>query len=192
MPRDVIPAPGELRWFIFRVVGGRERQVLERLTESLIDCYTPVMQPRRRRPGDRPQPVALMPGYVLARTARNAPTWWDVIETPHVVGALVIAGAYGAMTATELAEIRAMENEHGSIPEVATTRFKRNDWVRVTDGPFSSFDGDVLRTGTRIEEKLDRDGRVVGAARVPYAVVNISMFGARRKVEVLQSWMEMA
>lgn len=193
MPRD--GSLTRLRWLALRVRWGAEGDVADELAELGLERYLPVETTRRHgRRGPRTVQAPLFPGYLFPRADVTAPTWrrtWSAIAgIDGVVGLLCMGHAVVAIPDDEIALVRTMEGERAAVRPEQAAKLDRGAWVRLTEGPFASWDGHVVHTGMGWWHQRDAFGSLVSSARVPIAIVTISLFGRRSRVEIRQSALE--
>jgi hypothetical protein len=110
---------------------------------------------------------------------RRPVTWEDVFEFPGVLGFITNTDAPGAVLAFELDELRGREVD-GVIAGRTPARmiFKLGEEVRVSHGPFMSFNGIVEQVPDVAIEDIDADTRLK---------LTIDIFGRSTPVE-LAAW----
>ena len=137
--------------------------VQERFGDVLIPSETVVeMKKGKKRTGTR----SFFPGYLLVQMDLDEKTWHLVRHTPKVTG--FVGGKNPApIPESEVDEIKSQMAEGRLKPKPKVT-FAEGENVRVTDGPFSNFNG--------IVESIKPDkGKVV---------VLVSIFGRATPVEL--------
>ena len=115
----------------------------------------------------------LYPGYIMVNLVLNDETWFLVRETPGIGD---FTGSAGKPTPMEPHEVQRIittthADESGESPVRTSIPFKPGDRVRVKEGYFENFEGDV-------EAIDDANGRVT---------VMINIFGRSTPVE-LEHW----
>ena len=113
------------------------------------------------------------PGYVLVRMVLNDETWSLVRNTAKVTGFLGPGGKPSPIPDHEAERIRNQMAE-GTEHAKPLFAFRSGDSVRVSDGPFASFNGTV-------EEVDEGKGRLK---------VSVSIFGRATPVELEYSQVE--
>ncbi len=137
--------------------------VQDRFGDVLIPSETVVeMKKGKKRTGTR----SFFPGYLLVQMELDEKTWHLVRHTPKVTG-FVGGKSPAPIPQSEVEEIRSQMAEGRLKPKPKVT-FTEGESVRVTDGPFSNFNG--------IVESIKPDkGKVV---------VLVSIFGRATPVEL--------
>ena len=141
------------RWYIVHAYSNFEKKVAESIREqakqrNLEDHFEQVMVPtetvtevRRGRKVNAER--KFFPGYVLVKMNLTDDAYHLVKNTPKVTGFL------GAQNKPQPVGEREVERILGHVQEVAAARPRRlityeiGERVRVTDGPFASFEGVV-------------------------------------------------
>jgi len=164
------------QWYVVHTYSGYEKKVKESLqnrieTEGMQDFFGEVLIPSetvvemrkgKKRTGTR----SFFPGYLLVEMELDDRTWHLVRHTPKVTG--FVGGKTPApIPDSEVGEIKAQMAE-GRIKPKPKVTFVEGEHVRVTDGPFSNFNG--------IVDSIKPDkGKVV---------VLVSIFGRATPVEL--------
>ena len=180
------PAAEEIKkdWYILKVQVNREESIRDALQrrvkiEGLERFFGDIVVPTediaeftktgKRRIVKR----KLYPGYIMVHMAINEDTWFLVRETPGIGDFTGSAGNPTPMDSHEVERIlRLGVDEESGEPHVKTAiPFKTGDRVRVKDGYFQNFEGDV-------ESVDEANGRVT---------VMINIFGRSTPVE-LEHW----
>ena len=174
-------------WYILKVQVNREKSICDALTrrvkqagyEKYFDeILVPTEDVREFTKSGKQKVVKrkLYPGYVVVRMAINDDTWFLVRETPGIGDFTGAAGKPAPLRQEEIDRIIAttkpVEDEDGDEPAIKTAiKFKEGDRVRVKEGYFQNYEGDV----SNIDE---RNGRIT---------VMINIFGRPNPVE-LDHW----
>lgn len=178
----------EMKWYILKVQVNREGSICAALTrrvkqagfESYFgDILVPTEDVREFTKSGKQKIVKrkLYPGYVVVRMAINDDTWFLVRETPGIGDFTGAAGKPAPLLKEEIDRIIAttkpIEEEEGEEPAAIKTaiKFKEGDRVRVKEGYFQNYEGEV----SNIDE---RNGRIT---------VMINIFGRPNPVE-LDHW----
>ncbi len=85
------------------------------------------------------------PGYILIEMEMDDEVWHLVRSTPRVTG--FVGGKEPASLREEEVEVVIQQIEKGTTSQVET-QFEKGDSVRITDGPFSNFNGLVDEVDT--------------------------------------------
>lgn len=180
------PAPNPRhKWYIVQAYSNFEKKVAQHLTDQakqqgLSDHFSEILVPTEdvveiRRGRKVNSERKFFPGYVLVRMELTDEAYHLVKNTPKVTGFLGAAGGTKPLPVSE----REVQNIIGQVEEGVerpkpTIRFEIGENVKVIDGPFASFDGQV--------ESVDED-----AARLRVAV---SIFGRPTPVDLEYSQVE--
>lgn len=173
----------QLQWYILKVQSNRERTVCDALRRrvemrGLQDCFGEVLVPTedvaefkngKRRVVKR----KLYPGYIVIHMELNEDTWFVVRETPGIGDFTGAAGKPIPMEQREVDRIRSIMFPDAERDEPIKTAipYKVGDRVRIKEGTFENFEGDV-------EVVDEANGHVT---------VMINIFGRSTPVE-LEHW----
>ena len=173
----------QARWYIIHVYSGFEKKVKESIREQadqkglghlFEDILVPMEEVVEVRRGKKVAAERkFFPGYVMVRMTLNDETWSLVRNTAKVTGFLGPGGKPSPIPDHEADRIRSQIQEGGEHPK-PTIAFISGDNVRVSDGPFASFNGVV-------EEVDEAKGRLK---------VSVSIFGRATPVELEYSQVE--
>ena len=171
------------RWYVVHVYSGFEKKVaeairLEARTQGMEDLIEEVMVPTEEvvemRRGQKVNAERkFFPGYVLVKMELTDQSWHLVKNTPKVTGFLGGKGRPVPISDREAEQLMQQVQEGVDRPKPSIT-FEVGEQVRVSDGPFTSFNGMV--------EEVDEE-----RARVKVAV---SIFGRSTPVELEYSQVE--
>lgn len=162
-------------WYVVHTYSGFEEKVKISLEEKienrgLQDKITKILIPTERiielKAGKKKESdKKFYPGYILVEMELDDETWHMVKSTPRVTG--FVGGKNPVTIPEEEVEIIIQQVEKGPAPQIKT-QFQKGESVRITDGPFSNFNGYV--------EDVDMDH---GRLRVM-----VSIFGRQTPVEL--------
>lgn len=184
MARAVETLPEEeirMDWYILKVQSNRERSIAEALErkiriEGLDRFFDQVIVPTEKVTefkGGKKKVVErkLYPGYIVVHMHINDDTWFAVRETSGVGDFTGAGGKPTPMLASEVSRIVQADEEETSEAPKLDIRFATGDKVKVKEGNFENFEGEV----NSIDEA---SGRVT---------VMINIFGRSTPVE-LEYW----
>ena len=166
-----------LKWYVVHVYSGFEQKVKLSLEDRIsnsgcADKFGEILVPTehvvefvngKKRESSR----KFYPGYILVRMSLNDETWHIVNSTAKVTGFLGGKHKPAPITDQEAAAI-VERMEQGKNKPQPKYYFEPGDDVRVTDGPFTNFNGTV-------EESLPDKGKIR---------VLVSIFGRATPVEL--------
>jgi len=142
-------------WYVIHTYSGFEEKIKTTLEENiqkkgLEDKITKILIPTEKtielKGGKkRERSKKFYPGYILIEMEMNDETWHLVRSTPRVTG--FVGGMEPTPLQKEEVDIVIQQLEKGPAPRVKT-QFERGDSVRITDGPFSNFNGLVDEVDT--------------------------------------------
>jgi len=171
------------RWYVIHVYSGFEKKVAQAIREqaeqkALGDRFDEILVPTEevvevKRGAKVSSERKFFPGYVLIKMDLDDETWHLVKNTAKVTGFLGGRGRPSPISDAEAARIMHQVQEGIERPKPSIT-FEIGEQVRVSDGPFTSFNGVV--------EDVDEE-----KARVKVAV---SIFGRATPVELEYSQVE--
>ena len=140
-----------MRWYVVHVYSGFEKKVAESikeqvakkgLSEQIREVLVPMETVVDVKKGKRVQSERkFFPGYVLVQMEMSDATWHVINDMPKVTGFLGGKKPV-AMTNAEAHRIMQQVQEGVEAPKTSVT-YEVGEQVRVIDGPFSSFVGNV-------------------------------------------------
>jgi transcriptional antiterminator NusG len=154
---DAAPTPAanpRHKWYIVHAYSNFEKKVAEQLRDQarqqgLEDAFSEILVPTEdvveiRRGKKINAERKFFPGYVLVKMEMTDQAYHLVKNTPKVTGFLGSAGGTKPLPVSE----REVQNIIGQVEEGVerpkpTIRFDIGENVKVIDGPFASFDGQV-------------------------------------------------
>ncbi|HIS28507.1 MAG TPA: transcription termination/antitermination protein NusG [Candidatus Avamphibacillus intestinigallinarum] len=168
----------EKNWYVIHTYSGYENKVkmnLEKRVETMgmEDKIFRVIVPEDEETEikDGKKKVAMkktFPGYVLAEMIMTDDSWYVVRNTPGVTGFVGSSGQGAKPHPLWPEEVEAILKRMGVQEKVVQADFSVNETVRVMEGPFADFTGNV--------EHIDLDKQKVK--------VHVSMFGRETPVEL--------
>jgi transcription termination/antitermination protein NusG len=171
------------RWYVIHVYSGFEKKVSEAIREQaaqkgLASRFDEILVPTEeivevKRGAKITSERKIFPGYVLIRMDLDDETWHLVKNTAKVTGFLGGRGRPLPISDVEASRIMRQIQEGIERPRPSIT-FEIGEQVRVSDGPFTSFNGVV--------EEVDEE-----KSRVKVAV---SIFGRATPVDLEYSQVE--
>ena len=171
------------RWYVVHVFSGSEKKMAQSIMEQaashgLDDQIDEVMVPTEevvevRRGAKVQSERKFFPGYILVNMELSDAAWSWVRSQPRVTGFLGGKGKPVPSTAAEAERLIKQVDEGVERPR-STITFDIGEEVRVTEGPFESFNGIV-------EDADDEKERLK---------VAVSIFGRATPVELEYSQVE--
>ena len=171
------------RWYVIHVYSGFERKVADSIEEQALQSHlseeiekvlVPMEEVVEMRRGEKVSAERkFFPGYVLVKMEMSDQSWHLVMNTPKVTGFLGSRGRPTPISEAEANRIIHQVEEGIERPKPSIT-FDIGEQVRVSDGPFASFNGLV--------EDVDEE-----KARLK---VSVSIFGRSTPVELEYSQVE--
>jgi transcriptional antiterminator NusG len=171
------------RWYVLHVYSGFESKVKQAILEkadqfemsdSIEEVLVPIEEVVEMRRGSKVSAERkFFPGYVLVKMHMSDETWHLVKDTPKVTGFLGAQGKPSPISQKEADQIMRQVQDGIDSPKPSII-FDVGEQVRVSDGPFASFNGLV--------EEIDEE-----KARLK---VSVSIFGRSTPVELEYSQVE--
>lgn len=165
------------RWYVLHVYSGFEGKVAETIREKadkqglgdrVEDVLVPTEEIVEVRRGQKVNAERkFFPGYVLAKLDMDDDVWHLIKNTPKVTGFLGAGNRPQPISEKEAQRILQQVQEGVERPRPSVV-FDIGEEVKVTDGPFASFNGTV-------EEVDEEKGRLK---------ISVSIFGRPTPVEL--------
>ena len=179
------PSNPHHKWYIVHAYSNFEKKVAESIRDQakqhgLEDAFSEILVPTEevteiRRGRKIASERKFFPGYVLVKMDLSDEAYHLIKNTPKVTGFLGNQSKPMPVSEKEVARIIGTMEESVEKPK-STIRFDYGEKVKVTDGPFASFDGVV--------ESVDEDRERLR--------VSVSIFGRATPVDLEYSQVEKA
>jgi transcription termination/antitermination protein NusG len=138
------------RWYVLHTYSGYENKVKRTiesrvealdLTDRVYDVIVPTQEEVEIKAGQRHTvEKKVFPGYVLVRMDLDDDTFYALKNTPGVTGFVNINNKPSPLEDAEVDNI--LKGMTAEAPKVKVT-FQMGDTVRITDGPFADFRGEI-------------------------------------------------
>ena len=146
------PRNPNMKWYIIHSYSGFERKVKESLESRVqafglqdkIGCVLIPTEAVTEVRGGKKYTVDRMfyPGYVLVEMDMDDHVWHVVKSTPRVTGFVGTGQQPTPLSEEEVQHIVYRVSEAKDKPKLKV-KFEKNESVKITEGPFASFDGIV-------------------------------------------------
>jgi len=167
-----------MKWYVLHVYSGFENKVAESIKEKAVkqgldefidDILVPTEEVTEIRRGQRVNAERkFFPGYVLAHLDLNDNVWHLIKDTPKVSGFLGAGGNRPVAISEREAQRIITQVQEGVDRPRPSVIYDIGEEVKVTDGPFASFNG--------IVEEVDEEKSKLK--------VSVSIFGRQTPVEL--------
>jgi transcription termination/antitermination protein NusG len=148
----VIPDRPNMNWYIIHTYSGFEEKVKESLrgrsqafgfAERIGDILIPKEEVVEMRGGKKVTSKRMLyPGYVLVQMEMDESLWHAVKDTPRVTGFVGGGSTPVPLSADDINQILYRQASSAERPRPKLS-FEKGEMVRITDGPFNSFQGRV-------------------------------------------------
>jgi len=142
----------EKKWYIVHTYSGYEAKVRDSLrqradamgmTDDIEDILIPTEEVVEVRDGKKSRTTRkFFPGYVLVKMVMSDQAWHVVRNTPKVTGFVGTGNKPVPLSQAEVDRIVDQVQVAAEKPK-PKLEFQINETVRITDGPFSNFTGEV-------------------------------------------------
>ena len=166
-----------MRWYVLHVYSGFENKVAEAIKDKakkkgLSDRVEDIMVPKEEvvevKRGQKVNTERkVFPGYVLAKVDMSDDVWHMIKDTPKVTGFLGAANKPSPISEKEASRLLQQLQEGVERPKNLVS-FEIGEEVKVSEGPFASFNGTV--------EEVDEERSKLK--------VSVSIFGRATPVEL--------
>jgi len=149
-PAETAQVPAEARWYVVHTYSGYENKVKQNLEQrirslgvgdKLFGVIVPTEDEIEIRDGQRRTVQRkIFPGYVLVQMVLSDETWHVVRQTPGVTGFVGPGSNPVPLPEHEVQSI--LKQMEAEAPKIRV-EFTIGQAVRITDGPFTDFEGVV-------------------------------------------------
>jgi len=153
-----VTAPG-MKWYVLRVASNKEEQVREALQRKVTiealegrigRILVPTVKEKRMRGGMlKIVERKLYPGYVFVEMiceddgSINESVWFMIKETSGVGDFIGSDGRPTSMVEHEVVQMLAATEKAEGEPSLSGMNIKKGDQIKITDGAFESYEGEV-------------------------------------------------
>jgi transcriptional antiterminator NusG len=143
----------EKQWYVVHTYSGYENKVktnLEKrvhsmeMQDKIFRVLVPTEQEIEHKDGKKKTVMRkVFPGYVLVEMIMTDDSWYVVRNTPGVTGFVGSSGAGSKPTPLLPEEVNAILRQMGMEESKASVDFAVSDKVKVKEGPFANFVGQI-------------------------------------------------
>ena len=143
-------ATGEGRWYALHTYSGYENKVKKTieskieardLADRVFELVIPTREEIEIRQGQRHTVIKkLFPGYVWVRMHLDEETWYELRNTPGVTGFI---SSQNKPVELSDEEVKSVLSGMTAEPPKVKMQFAVGDTVRIIDGPFADFRGEI-------------------------------------------------
>ena len=147
---EQVEATHERGWFVINCYSGYEKKVRKNLSqriesmgmkEFIFDIVVPTQEEIEVKDGKRVTIDRLIfPGYLLVNMILTEESWFIVRNTPGVTG---FVGMGNQPTPLRQEEVNSIIKRMEAQAPVVNANFKLGEKVRIIDGPFNDFRGNI-------------------------------------------------
>jgi transcriptional antiterminator NusG len=141
-------------WYIINTLSGHENKVKanlenrikkKNLENIILQVKVPTIEVAEIKDGKRKtRKKKYLPGYVMIEMEENETAWFEVLSIPGVAKFMGTGNTPKPLSSQEVENLFQQMGEAGSSDKVITQDFfDIGEHVKVTDGPFSNFNGVV-------------------------------------------------
>jgi transcriptional antiterminator NusG len=141
-------------WYVINTYSGHENKVKANLEHRIVSMnqqpafrrvVVPTEQVIETKDGQKVQiEKRVLPGYVLVNMAMSDESWTVVKGTPGVTGFVGAGTKPVPLSQPEVDRILHAGVPAGGQPQKAQVEFSLGESVKVTSGPLSDFDGEIV------------------------------------------------
>jgi transcription termination/antitermination protein NusG len=153
LPKKKHEGPIVMDWYILKVQSNRERSIADALKRKIAiegldryfdDVIVPTEKVTEFKAGKKKVVERkLYPGYIVVHMCINDDTWFAVRETSGIGDFTGSAGKPTPMLPHEVSRIIKKDEEEVSESPKLNINFKIGDRVKIKEGTFESFEGEV-------------------------------------------------
>jgi transcription termination/antitermination protein NusG len=142
------------RWYVINTYSGHENKVKANLEHRIVSMnqqpafrrvVVPTEQVIETKDGQKVQiEKRVLPGYVLVNMNMTDDAWTVVKGTPGVTGFVGAGTKPVPLSQSEVDRILHHGAPGGGQPQKAQVEFSLGESVKVTSGPLSDFDGEIV------------------------------------------------